>query len=233
MRTMALPRILVIDNEPQLIETITFVLSDRYGVEGFYSGRSALAAAEKELFPVAIVDLRMDDMDGIAVLRALKAVSPFTQVIILTAHACLDSAMDAINRGAFRYLTKPFERTPFLDAISEAMSAYEGALLAQDRLRVAHIHLENIGLSPRLAEVAQGILEGKSNDEIAQNLNIAPRTVEKHVERLLAHFGISSRFLLEARVLKLLRQLASGSALSMLGTGFALTVRQAPLLLAG
>jgi FixJ family two-component response regulator len=216
MPTDILPRVLLVDNEPQVLETVTFVLSDIYTIDGFTSGHQALAAARKEVFPVAILDLQMNEMSGLEVLKELKTVSPFTQVIILTGHACMDSAIAAVNQNAFHYLLKPFNRNTFLATIAAAMKAYEAALLSRDRLNVEPERLENLGLSPRMAEVAKGIIEGQSNEEIAKNLEIAPRTVEKHVERVLAHFKIPSRFLLESRVLKTFRQLAGRSALALL-----------------
>lgn len=206
-----LSRILVVDDEPQIFETLAFVLGGLHSIEGYTSGEQAIAAAEREVFPVAILDLHMAAMTGIDILKHLKSVSPFTQVIILTGKACLESAIAAVNHGAFHYLLKPFERDPFLKTITAAMGAYEAALLSHERLEVPQTGLEAIGLTPRLAEVAQGILGGKTNEEIAGTLNISPRTVEKHVERLLKHFGISSRFLLEAKVLKTLRQFAKHS----------------------
>ena len=213
-----LPRILLVDNEPQLIETVSFVLSNTYAIEGFTSGRLAIEAARKEVFPVAILDLHMEEMSGLEVLRELKAVSPFTQVVILTGHACMNSAIAAVNQNVFQYVLKPFNRDMFLKTLDGAMKAYEAALLSHERLNVEPDRLENLGLSPRLAEVAKGILEGQTNLEIAKNLDIAPRTVEKHVERLLAHFGISSRFLLESRVLRIFRKLAGYSGLALFWT---------------
>jgi|GEM_PF-1924098 DNA-binding NarL/FixJ family response regulator len=208
MGKIPLPRVLLVDNEPQVLETMDFILSDLYAVQGFTSGRQAVEAARKHIFPVAVVDLHMDDMSGLEVLREIKAASPFTQVVILTGYACMDSAISALNHDAYRYLIKPFVRDIFLEALSGAMKAYEAALLAHERLSIKPMHLEDLGLSPRLAQVARGILEGYSNEEIARQLNIAPRTVEKHVERLLAHFHISSRFLLEAQIIKTLRRMS-------------------------
>jgi two-component system response regulator FixJ len=212
MAESPLPKLLLVDNEPQVLDTITFILADLYTVEGFTSGRQAIEAVQKQVYPVAIVDLRMEEMSGIEVLVEIKAASPFTQVIILTGYVCADSAISALNQNAYRYLLKPFGRSIFLDTIAGAMKAYEAALLAHERLNLEPSRLEHLGLSPRLAEVAGGILEGKSNGEIAKDLAIAPRTVEKHVERLLAHFQISSRFLLESEVIKTLRQLARRGA---------------------
>lgn len=206
MEAAALPRILVVDNEPQLIETVRFVLEDVYAIEGFTSGRCAVDATRREVFPVAILDLCMDEMSGLEVLMELKSTSPLTQVIILTGHACMHSAIAAVNQNVFRYVLKPFSREMFLETLAAATKAYESALFSHERLNVEPERLENLGLSPRLAEVADGILNGLSNQQIAEKLNIAPRTVEKHVERLLAHFGISSRFLLQSKILQIFRK---------------------------
>jgi DNA-binding NarL/FixJ family response regulator len=206
MEAALLPRVMVVDNEPQVIETLKFVLDDTYDIEGFTSGSQALDAARQEVFPVAILDLCMDGMSGLEVLKELKNASPLTQIIILTGHACMDSAIAAVNHNVFRYVLKPFGREMFLETLGAARRAYDAALLSHERLNVEPERLENMGLSPRLAEVADGILNGLTNQQIAEKLTIAPRTVEKHVERLLAHFGISSRFLLESRILQIFRK---------------------------
>lgn len=206
MASLNLPKILIVDDEPEIHGIVADILTGICAVEGFTAGETAIEAARHEIFPAAIVDLRMASMQGVEVLTRLKGVCPYTQVIILTGDACKDSAIAAVNQGAFRYLIKPFRREPLRQSVSEALAAFESALLSHERLSLTSEHLQSVGLTPRLADVAKGILDGQTNEEIAKNLKIAGRTVEKHIERLLSHFGIPSRFLLESRLMKLLRR---------------------------
>src|SRR5437868_11329239 len=70
-------------------------------------GKAAVKALEKATFDAAILDLRMPGMTGIEVLEQIKQVSPDTEVIILTGHASVETAIDAVRLGAFDYMTKP------------------------------------------------------------------------------------------------------------------------------
>src|SRR5260370_17908035 len=70
-------------------------------------GKAALKALEKSTFDAAILDLRMPGMTGIEVLEHLKQVSPDTEAIVMTGHASMETAIEAVRLGAFHYLTKP------------------------------------------------------------------------------------------------------------------------------
>ncbi len=218
--SLDLPRILMIDDEPDLPQIVENLLVDICTVEGYPTGELGLEAASKKIFPVAIVDLQIKSpqgasvLQGIEIMESLRRSSPFTQIIILTANASMDSAIAAVNQGAFQYLVKPFLRAPLRKTISESLKAYEAALLSDERLSLTNGHFQSFGLTPRLADIAGGILDGQTNEEIAKKLNIADRTVEKHVERLLAHFGIHSRFLLESKLIKMLRELRKSNTWS-------------------
>lgn len=213
MPSSDLPEILVIDDEPDLPRVVENLLTGICTVMGFCTGEDALEVAPKQLFPVAIVDLQIKSptigspMQGVEIMRHLRRISPFTQIIILTGHACRDSAISAVNAGAVAYIQKPFTRAILRDTVTRAFESYDGALLSNERLSLTGEHLQKVAdLTPRMAEVAEGIMAGKTNEEIAKNLEITDRTVEKHVERLLAKFGISSRYLLPPKVMQILRQ---------------------------
>src|SRR5207244_10400469 len=70
-------------------------------------GKAAIKALEKAVFDAAILDLRMPGLTGIEVLEQIKQVSPDTEVIIMTGHASVETAIDAVRLGAFDYITKP------------------------------------------------------------------------------------------------------------------------------
>lgn len=218
--SLDLPRILMIDDEPDLPQIVENLLVDICTVEGHPTGELGIEAAARKVFPVAIVDLQIKSpqgakvLQGIEIMESIRRSSPFTQIIILTANASMESAISAVNQGAFQYLVKPFLRAPLRKTISDALKAYEAALLADERLSLTNGHFQSFGLTPRLADIAEGILDGQTNEEIAKKLKIADRTVEKHVERLLAHFGIHSRFLLESKLIKMLRQLRKSDSWS-------------------
>ncbi len=102
------PRILVVDDEPLTLELIVEGLTDRgYSIDVAASGTEAIAKAEGTSYDVVITDLNMPGMDGMEVLDHFNENRPGTLVILLTAFGTIETAVQAVKRGAFDYLTKP------------------------------------------------------------------------------------------------------------------------------
>ena len=102
-------RILVVDDEPKLGRYVAEMLElDGHEVDRAGGGRDALARLAAEPLDLVVTDLRMPEVDGLAVLRAARAVAPPVEVIVMTAFATAQSAVDAMKAGAADYLTKPF-----------------------------------------------------------------------------------------------------------------------------
>jgi DNA-binding response OmpR family regulator len=110
-----------VDDEPAYLE----VLEKRMGMRGFkvttaVSGADGIQALRKQDFEVAVVDLKLGDMDGLEVLKVFKKMDPQIQVIILTGHGSEQAARDGLALGAFDYLTKPCELESLLERIQAA-----------------------------------------------------------------------------------------------------------------
>lgn len=104
------PAVLLVDDEPHLLATTRAALRlFGYAVEAFARGDDALAAAAPGRFAAALVDLRMEPVDGMAVLAGLRERAPETPVVIVTAHGTVEAAVEAVQAGAFHFLQKPFE----------------------------------------------------------------------------------------------------------------------------
>lgn len=102
--------ILVVDDDRQIADMLKEYLSGRgHSVTTAYGGREALAAFSGGKFPVVIVDLKMPDVDGMAVLESVKKTDRSAVVIMITGYGTLDSAVAAINRGAYDFIAKPFK----------------------------------------------------------------------------------------------------------------------------
>jgi PAS domain S-box-containing protein len=113
--------ILVVDDDPGTRETISdAVRLQGYTVETATSGRPVLKRVTARRFDAAIVDVKLPDISGLEVLEGIKAVSPQTEVIFLTAYASLPTALQAIEGAAFAYLTKPFEMEHLLAKLAKA-----------------------------------------------------------------------------------------------------------------
>jgi two-component system response regulator PilR (NtrC family) len=103
-------KILVVDDERSLREVLSIMLKRAgYAVTEAADGEEAISHVNNEIFDLVITDLRMPKADGMAVLKAVKSSSPETVVLVITAFATADSAVDAMKLGAYDYLTKPFQ----------------------------------------------------------------------------------------------------------------------------
>ena len=117
-------RVLLIDDEVGYLE----VLSKRLRLRGFdistaRSGAEAIRAVRQQDFEAAVLDLKMEDMDGIDVLKVLKKMLPSLQVIMLTGHGSEEAARDGMANGAFDYLIKPIGLDTLIDTINAAVAA--------------------------------------------------------------------------------------------------------------
>src|SRR5215212_7705395 len=114
--------ILVVDDEKSQREILEMILSgEGYDVTTAASGEAALRIARERRFDLALTDLKMTGMDGIELLSKLLAYDSSIIVILLTAHGSIESAKEALRRGAFDYLEKPFDRDRLLETIRRAL----------------------------------------------------------------------------------------------------------------
>ena len=114
--------ILVADDELGVRESLAEILRDAgYRVEAAADGTAALAALEANDFSLVLTDLRMPGADGLAVLRRAREVSPQTIVLIMTAHATVESAVDALRAGATDYILKPVVFDDVLQKVARAL----------------------------------------------------------------------------------------------------------------
>ena len=120
---MSRKSILVVDDEKSQREILEMILSgEGYDVTTASSGEAALRIARERRFDLALTDLKMTGMDGIELLSKLLAYDSSIIVILLTAHGSIESAKEALRRGAFDYLEKPFERDTLLETIQRALA---------------------------------------------------------------------------------------------------------------
>ncbi|MBW2427746.1 MAG: response regulator [Deltaproteobacteria bacterium] len=102
-------KLLLVDDEFDFLQAIAERLTlKNFDVIAASNGSEAIAAAEKNLFDVAVVDFKMPGMDGTQVLKILKERHKYLEIIILTGHATIDSAVECTKLGAFKYLEKPY-----------------------------------------------------------------------------------------------------------------------------
>src|SRR5438034_3255121 len=144
------PVLLVIDDEPGVVAMIErFARGREFEVIARGGGREVLAELDTLAADAAIVDLRMPDVGGLDVLRAIHEADPTCGVILMTAHATVDSAIEAVKLGALDYLSKPLDFDRLKDLLSSAREDIErrAALLSAEN-ETAH-RLELCGLIGR------------------------------------------------------------------------------------
>jgi len=115
-------RLLLVDDEEGYVNVLANRLSRRnIDVTKAYSGSQGIQAVRKEDFHVAVLDLKMEDMNGIEVLKIFKKMYPEMEVIMLSGHGSEQSAREGMELGAFDYLTKPCELEELVEKIHDAV----------------------------------------------------------------------------------------------------------------
>lgn len=116
------PRLLIVDDEQDICANLADIFGDLgYEVQVAYDGPSALEMAKRETFDVALLDLRMPEMDGLELFKRLKDVSQGTAAIIITAYASSDTARDAVEAGAWGLMSKPVDVQALFETIEDAL----------------------------------------------------------------------------------------------------------------
>ncbi len=114
-------RLLVVDDDPALRRSLERVLTQNgYDVSGAETAQDARAQLEAQAFAVVLLDLVLPDADGLSLLRELKATQPEAEVLVVTAHGSIESAVEAMRWGAYDYLTKPFHSEELLSRLKKA-----------------------------------------------------------------------------------------------------------------
>jgi len=160
--------ILVVDDEEGLLHLVKMRLTAMgFAVTGCTTGREALAAAKKDRFDLAIADLRLGSEDGLDVTEELLRIHPGLPVIILTAHGSIPNAVEAMQRGAFGYITKPFDDKDLKAKIEEGLSPQRmrGEIQRLKSLVNELYGMENIvARSPAMQRILQQVVQVADSD---------------------------------------------------------------------
>ncbi len=115
-------KILIVDDERIALRNLEHVMKkEGYEVFGTQSGANALKLLEEQQFDAVLTDLRMEKIDGMQILKKCKEIYPDTEVIMITGYATLESAVDAMKRGAFYYIAKPYKLDEARKVVREAI----------------------------------------------------------------------------------------------------------------
>ena len=183
----------VVDDDEAMRDSLAWLLDgERYAVHTYASGEDFLARIEAGAGRPAcvILDIRMPGISGVEVHEQLSRRGADTPVIFVTGHGDVPMAVDAIKRGAFDFIEKPFSETKLMAIIERALeedARRAGACSAQ-----SGIAQRLSKLSPREREVLDLVIAGKMNKTIADAMNISIKTVEAHRAKVMDKMGAKS-----------------------------------------
>lgn len=202
------PLIHVVDDDEAMRDSLTWLLdSERYAVRTYASGEAFLEQMVAAAPACVILDIRMPGMSGIEVHEQLTRRGIATPVVFVTGHGDVPMAVDAIKRGAFDFVEKPFNEkklTAIIERALEADAKNAGAVAAQ--AQIAH---RLARLSPREREVLDLVVAGKMNKTIADAMDISIKTVEAHRAKVMEKMGVRSLAELVQAVVKVQEKPAS------------------------
>ena len=170
-------KVYVIDDDEAMRDSLDFLLgSADFDVTLFESAQHFLDALPGVDFGCVISDVRMPGIDGIELLKRLKADRRTFPVLIMTGHGDVPLAVEAMKLGAVDFLEKPFEDDRLIGMIDIALRQAEPG--ARREAAVLDIAARVESLSPRERQVMEGLIAGLSNKQIAREYDISPRTIE-------------------------------------------------------
>jgi NarL family two-component system response regulator LiaR len=192
-------KVMIVDDHPIVrdgLKSVLLVADDMELVGEAGSGRETIARCQESLPDVILMDVVMPGMDGLETTRAVLGQYPEVKIVVLTTFPEEDLVQEALESGAIGYLLK---NTP-ADTVAEAIrSAYAGEPVLGPEATQALIRARTgprkpgHDLSKREKEVLTLLVEGLSNDEIAERLTISPGTVRHHVSACITKLGAANR----------------------------------------
>ena len=171
------PIVHVVDDDPAIRDSLAFLLDTADLVSRTYESAESLLVEAEALAPGCIVtDVRMPDMSGLEMVRRLSAMGVRHPVIVMTGHADVPLAIEAVRAGVKDFIEKPFDDEALLSSIRSALADQAGA--AEREGQDAEVRDRLASLSTRERQVLDGLVAGRANKVIAYDLEISPRTVE-------------------------------------------------------
>jgi len=115
-------RILIVDDDENIRKVLTTILEDEgYIVESVDTGKKAIKRTKRKPYNLALIDIRLPDMEGIELLTKIRDTTPKMRKLIITGYPTLHNAMDAVNKGADAYIMKPFDMEKVLVTIKDQL----------------------------------------------------------------------------------------------------------------
>jgi two-component system response regulator FixJ len=184
-------KVYVIDDDEAMRDSLNFLLeSAGFQVRLFETAQNFLDALPGLAFGCVVSDVRMPGVDGIELLKRMKAGRSRFPIVIMTGHGDVPLAVEAMKQGAVDFLEKPFEDDRLISMIETAIRQAEPATKSE---ALAHDIAARIAtLSPRERQVMDGLIAGLSNKLIARDYDISPRTIEVYRANVMTKMQANS-----------------------------------------
>jgi two-component system response regulator FixJ len=181
----------LIDDDTDVRRALAFLLGTAGLTVRIYESASEFLGQElKSLSGCVVTDVRMPGIDGLELLRRLTAGGIRLPVVVMTGHADVPLAVEAMKAGAVDFIEKPFADEILLAAIQMAVA--RGSRMGQADGEGAQVRARLATLSPRERDVLNGLLAGHPNKTIAYDLGLSPRTVEVHRAHVMTKMAAAS-----------------------------------------
>ena len=184
-------KVYVIDDDEAMRDSLDFMLGTAdFHVTLFESAHNFLDTLSSIEFGCVVSDVRMPGIDGIELLKRLKASPSLLPVVIMTGHGDVPLAVEAMKLGAVDFLEKPFEDDRLIGMIEAALRQAEPG--AKSEAITLEIASRIATLSPRERQVMDGLIAGLSNKLIAREYDISPRTIEVYRANVMTKMQAAS-----------------------------------------
>ncbi|MBW2616493.1 MAG: sigma-54-dependent Fis family transcriptional regulator [Deltaproteobacteria bacterium] len=180
--------ILVVDDEKSMREFLEIMLTQEgYNVTLAENGENACEVLDRKKFKLVITDIRMRDIDGIGVLKKAKSVHPDTVVVLISAFATAETAVEAMREGAYDYIPKPFKVREFKKIVKQAVSSRKPADSGEEDYLKSHYHFGClVGESPQMKKVydlIKRVAETKTNILISADSGTGKELVARAIHQ--------------------------------------------------
>ena len=188
---MSRGKVYVVDDDEAMRDSLGFLLgSADFDVTIFESAQHFLDAVSGIGFGCVLSDVRMPGIDGIELLKRLKASHSAFPVLIMTGHGDVPLAVEAMKLGAVDFVEKPFEDDRLIGMIEAALKHAESS--ARTEAATLDVTARIAALSPRERQVMDGLIAGLSNKLIAREYDISPRTIEVYRANVMTKMQANS-----------------------------------------
>jgi len=199
--TTAEPIVFVVDDNDAFRDTLSLLFETvNIKVKTYPSAKEFLNDYNPDQRGCLVLDIRMPEMSGLELQKKLNELQCRLPIIIITGHADVAIAIEAMKMGAFDFIQKPFRDQTLIDSVNKAVEENEKTW--QQLIKTADIQERLNSLTPREHQVLEGIIAGKTNKVIAKEMGLSPKTTDFHRCNIMEKMGVNSAVQLTKMVIK-------------------------------